>query len=65
MVTLCHLYRSSQKQPKATANQEPTQEFKSTAVLHHIKVYQRFFAAAYNNEVYTLSSNLTQLLGPT
>jgi len=29
------------------------------------KVYQRFFAAAYNNEAYALSLNLKQLLGPT
>ena len=41
------------------------QEFKSNAVLPYKKVYQRFFADAYNSKAYAPSSNQTQLLGLT
>ena len=34
---LLHLYESSQRQTRPTANKEPVQEFKSTAVLPYIK----------------------------
>ena len=34
---LLHLYESSQRQQDQQANKEPTQEFKSTAVLPYIK----------------------------
>ena len=49
------------KTTRPTANNEPTQEFKSTAVLP----YQRFFAAAYNNKAFAPSLNLTQVFGLT
>jgi len=34
---LLHLYESSQRQQRPTANKEPTQEYKATAVLPYIK----------------------------
>ena len=55
--------RKLTKTTRPTANKEPTQEFKSTAVLPYM--YQRFFAAADNNKAYAPSSNQTQLLGLT
>ena len=57
--------RKLTKTTRPTANNEPTQEFKSTAVLPYLKVYQRFFAAAYNNKAFAPSLNLTQLFGLT
>ena len=57
--------RKLAKTTRPTANNEPTQEFKSTAVFPILKVYQRFFAAAYNNKAFAPSLNLTQLFGLT
>ena len=50
---------------RKTANKEPMQEFKSTAVLPYIRVHQRFFTAAYNIKAYELFLSRTQHLGLT
>jgi len=63
--TLPHLYRSSRKQKEQQLTKSPHTNLDQLRFYPISKVYQRFFAAAYNNKAYALSLNLTQLLGPT
>jgi len=61
MDTLPHLYRSSRKQQEQQLTKNPHRNFNQLCFYPVTKVYQRFFAAAYNNKAYALSLNLTQL----
>ena len=62
---LLHLYVSSQRQQDQQPTKNPHRKLNLLWFYPTLKVYQRFFAAAYNNKAYAPSSSQTQLLGLT